>query len=248
MLTHTIRALTLLVLVVIAHVVKPFSLENLITFALTATASITQVLPEKTLGKLEKAGLLAVVVTGNWNRGLAGESLLSSRLSNQVNVAPPPAMVAAQSWRTNDRTGQNLTATRKPAPALTRSENVSGRSRVRFGAAPLPAIPGLNLSLLPNSALLAQPQLPLSARVLPKSQPSKILVNPVQSAVEEAPAMFPKESSWTSEEVFFGPISSAFQPQTIQLRILSQRPVSGAACAQPVQGMTRPVRVSRQSC
>lgn len=249
MLTHSIRALTLLVLIAIAHTVKPFSVANLTSFALTTAASLTQVLPEQTLGKLEKAGLLAVVVTGNWTRNLAGEGLLSNRFSHQMNAAAQQTVAAAtQTPHRAARTGQAVAAFRKASRLIAQHETLFGRSGKQVANAPLPTIPGLHLSLLPNTMLRVQSQMPLAAEVLPQTKPSRILVSPVLNEADCAPAELPKESSWTSEEVFFGPISSAFQPQTIQWHVVSQRPVSGTACAQPVQGTQRSVRVSRQSC
>src|SRR5581483_9671630 len=67
MLTHTIRAFSLVGLLLIAHLIKPFSLGNVAAFTRQTFHSLAFVLPQTTVARLERAGELVALVGSNWS-------------------------------------------------------------------------------------------------------------------------------------------------------------------------------------
>jgi hypothetical protein len=146
MLTHTIRALTLLGLIAVAHLVRPFSWENLTTFGVTTASSIAQMLPEKTLNRLANAGLLAALVTGNWSNNFGAESLLAGRFTDQVlasNLKPAPekAKLAVRAQVSPQAKGnKRIVAAGQPLRLVARRDSAPTRRHTsQWGGAPLPS-------------------------------------------------------------------------------------------------------------
>jgi hypothetical protein len=259
MLTHTIRALTLIGLITVAHAAKPFTLDNLASFAVTTAVSIAQVLPEKTLGRLEKAGMLAALVTGNWNNSLSNEKLLSSRFTDQFNAVQAPVSLekAPRQARRQPahpvKSGNRMSLAGKPVLLAARREFQPSRNFRRWASAPVPSIPGLKLSLISNATLVALPQLPMVRGTLdsPANDGAgfNLLFN--EAACEQTAS--PKEIEWVTEEISFRPTATAFRVQTaktqiFKVHVISPRLVNGQACSQPVKGAPRAAGSGRQSC
>lgn len=243
MLTHTIRALTLLALLVAAHTLRPFSTNNVTVFATQAVTSVARLLPEKTLERWQDFGSLAALVTGNANPftqrfASSGENVVVARLNNlEQGKSVRQTALATQPGRTLRRF--EMTAVRQDR----RSSN--------FGV-PMPFIPDLESSLISSPGLMAfPPTITVEGLELPTHSGGLGVFGLQQQfngIVREEEAVS-EEISWSLETIVHKP-NPAATPKLI-FRVLAplQRANSNAlACPQPTKGTKGIVSTKGQSC
>jgi hypothetical protein len=244
MLTHTIRAFTLLALIVVAHMLRPFSMGNVIVFTDQAVSSVAHLLPEKTLERWQDFGLLAALVTGNSDPFTSrfanvGENVMITRLNN-YEPGKPVKQIAL------------MTQTGRTARRFERTAFGQGRRSNNFGGVPMPFIPDLESSLISNPSLMAFPpvitvqglELPARTSGLGVSGLQQQLDNFVRE--EEAVS---EETSWFLETVVQKPVPATIPNLTLRMFAPIQRANSNAfACPQPAKNTKGIVSTKGQSC
>jgi hypothetical protein len=156
MMTQFLRVLFLAVLVLTAHWVRPFSLNNLASFSWRTCQAWAAILPDKALGKAEQMGWLAAIV---------GKHLSPMWLRNNwAPVAPQeiallaPAQPKATAGYLRSRGLKRervVNSSRRPLQAKELA------AKVLFGGAPLPFVPGIETGFdFPVPAIVAAPNRP----------------------------------------------------------------------------------------
>lgn len=244
MLTHTIRALTLLTLIVVAHTLRPFSMGNVIVFANQAISSAAHLLPEKTLERWQDFGLLAALVTGN-------SDPFTSRLGNTGENA----VVVRLNYYESGKAVKQIASTTQSDRTARRFEKAASIKYPRsnnFGGVPMPTIPDLESSLISNPSLMAFPpvitvpglELPAHADglgVFGLHQQFNSFVREEENVAEEA--------SWFLETVVQKPVPATIPNLTLRLLAPPQRANSNAlACPQPAKSTKGIVSTKGQSC
>jgi hypothetical protein len=243
MLTHTIRALVLLVLLVVAHTLRPFSTSNVAVFATQAVTSVAHLLPEKTLDRWQDFGSLVALATGNANPftqrfASSGETVVVARLNNLEQGKPV-------------RQTASVTQTGRTPRRFDRAASIQDRRASNFGV-PLPFIPDLESSLISNPSLMAFPStITVEGLELPTHSGGGGAFGPQQqfnSIVREEEAVA-EEISWSLETVVHKPNSSAAPKLTFRMLAPLQRVNSNAlACPQPTKSTKGIVSTKGQSC
>lgn len=244
MLTHTIRALALLALIVVAHMLRPFSTSNVIVFADQAVSSVAHLLPEKTLERWQDFGLLAALVTGNSDPftsrfANAGENVVIAR-SNSYEPGKPVKQIVL------------MTQTARTTRRFERAALSQGRRANNFGGVPMPFIPDLESSLISNPSLMA---FPLVISVQGLELPTRV----GGSGVFGSPHQFDnfahdeeavsEETSWVLETGVQKPVPATIPNLTLRMFAPLQRTNSNAlACPQPAKTTKGIVSVKGQSC
>lgn len=247
MLTHTIRALTLLGLMVIAHTVRPISTDNVAAFVLQTAASVGSMLPAETVQSLQEYGSLAALVTGH-------HELFANRLTQNAPdpatafVAPQQQTALAVKGKAVSQTAFASGAAKRPVARVTVA--LQARHRRPFGSVPAPFIPGLESSLMSSRRWSAQPML---------------MVVPTAWENTEAlprPALEIFERSWRGSEAELDPsvtepagwLLEPSQPKFVETPALFKSPSIAPranrtqACSQPGRGQTRVLGGHGQSC
>lgn len=244
MLTHTIRALTLLALIVVAHTLRPFSTSNVIVFADQAVSSVAHLLPEKTLERWQDFGLLAALVTGNSSPFTSrfanpGENVVVARSNRYESGKPVKQMVS-------------MTHIGGTSRRFERTTSSQGRRSNNFGGVPVPFIPDLESSLISNPSLMAFPpvvsvqglELPTRADGLGVFGLRHQFDNVAHD--EEAVS---EETSWILETGVQKPVPATIPNLTLRMFAPLQRTNSNAlACPQPAKTTKGIVSVKGQSC
>ncbi len=151
MLTHTIRALSLLALIAVAHTLRPFSSNNVTVFAANAVTSVARLLPAQTLERWQDFGSLAALVTGH-------PDPLANRFAQ---FAETVALARSDSFAPSKPLRQTAFANRagRMGRRVARTTSYQARGQRNVGGVPLPLIPGLEASLLTDPSLLTFPPL-----------------------------------------------------------------------------------------
>lgn len=245
MLTHTIRALSLLALIAVAHMLRPFSLNNVTVFAASAITSVAQLLPEQTWEHWQDFGSLAALVTGN-------PAPFTNRFANVAEKASTAkadlALVQLGNLRQNKSTSSNQAG--HVGRRMQRTASYEARRQNNLGGVPLPHIPGLESSLLSNPSLMAFPPL-ITAESSELSQHSFGVFGLRQqlNSFEQDDESVSEESSWLLETVVQKPIPTSTPNLTFRMITPLQRVNSSAqACPRPVKSTKGIVSTKGQSC
>jgi hypothetical protein len=250
MLTHTIRAFSLVGLILIAHTIKPFSLGNVAAFTSHTFHSFSFVLPEAAVDRLERAGELVALLGSGWgDAGRLADKLVAFRAdfspANTNEVASLKAKTAGKRLSWAGKTAHRIERIARSLQAHKQNSN-GADSGANFGAAPLPIIPGIEASLIPSATLMAFPS--LSTAASDSAQDSQWLF-PLQ------PKLFNLDCEWRSsfEKQTWIPEEALLKLQEAQfptpkMRVFTQRASNGQAC--PQAGKTPGARSgnSKQSC
>lgn len=243
MLTHTIRAFFLVGLIVIAHASKPFSLGNVTAFTRATFHSFSFALPEQAVNRLERAGELVALLGSGW--GDIGSS--TGRLADKLAALKSDFSAAGANERVLHKAktvNQQLTPHR--FEKIWRS--LQARNRTSLGAAPLPLIPGIEASLIPNATLLMLPSFATAAGAalqdaqgfLP-GQPKWLDLDCEWRSAFEKPTRMPEDALLKLQEV-------QFPAPNIKVRVLNQRASNGQACPQPGKATGARSGNAKQSC
>ena len=244
MLTHTIRALALLALIVVAHTLRPFSASNVIVFANQAVSSATRLLPEKTLERWQDFGSLAALVTGNSDPftsrfANAGENVVVARLNNYESGK------AVKRFASTMQAGRTIRRSERTAAIQER------RSR-NFGGVPMPFIPDLESSLISNPSLMAFPPV-INSRGLEfptySSGSGAFGLQQQSNNFAREEEAVSQEASWFLETIMQKPVPATIPNLTLRMLVPLQRTGSNAlACPQPPKNTKRIVSTKGQSC
>lgn len=235
MLTHTIRALTLLALVIVAHTLRPFSPNNVTVFASQAVTSVASLLPAKTLERWQNFGSLAAFVTGNpapfTNRfANPAENAVIARLDNLG-----PSKLAKQLAETNQKVRISNRLERKTALQTRRHTNIGG--------VPMPYIPDLESSLIATPSLMAFPHAGTVEGIQLPSRAGKALRDLEVFGIQQQFNNFEQDDeslsenfSWLLETVVHKPKSATIPSLDLRMLTPLNRSNSNAqACPQPAR-------------
>ena len=249
MLTHTIRAFSLVGLILIAHTIKPFSLGNVATFTRHTFRSFSFVLPEEALERLERAGELVALLGSGWSdtgnsparladKLLALKSGFSPLDSNKVASLKAKSASKQLSWA--GRTSRRFERIARSLQA--RNQTRLGAS---FGAAPLPIIPGIEASLIPNATLMALPS--FQATLDDASQglfPGQLkLLN-----LDCEWRLGLEKQTWIPEEALLKLQEAQSPAPNFKVRTLNQRASKSQACSQSGKPTDSRSGNGKQSC
>ncbi len=242
MLTHTIRALSLLALIVVAHTLRPFSSNNVTVFAAQAVTSATRLLPEKTLERWLDFGSLAALVTGN-SDPLARRFANSAALVRSDDLAPGKPVRQTAFANRAGRTGRRVERT---------ASYQAGRPR-HMGGVPLPFIPGLEVSLTSNPSLLTFPTLLTTEGFeLPQHSFGALQVFGLQQQFnnfERSDETVSEESAWPLEPGLHKPLPAATPNMTFRRLAPFPHAASNAqACPQAATSTKGILSTKGQSC
>ena len=252
MLTHTIRAFSLVGLILIAHIIKPFSLGNVAAFTRHTFRSFSFVLPEATVERLERAGELAALLGSGWSEADDSPARLADKLLalksgfspvDSDKVASPKARAASKqlSW-----TGKPARRSERIARSL-QAHNQTGLG-ASSGAAPLPIIPGIEASLIPSATLMISPS------------PRPALGYALEDSQELFPGqlkLFNLDCEWRSsferqnrlpEEALLKLQEAQFTAPSVRVHIFNQRSSKSQACSQSGKPTDARSGNGKQSC
>lgn len=245
MLTHTIRALSLLTLIAVAHTLRPFSPDNVTVFAAHAVTSAARWLPAETLARWQDYGSLAALVTGH-------PDPLARRLAN---FAERVALARTDGFAQSQPVKQTAFANRagRMSRRVERTASYQARRQRNLGEVPLPFIPSLAASLLTKPNLLTFPPLLTAEGLeLPNHSFGALGVFGLQQQFnnfERADEAVSEESSWLLETGVLQPLPAAVPKLIYKTLAPPQRANSNAqACPQAAKSAKGSVSTKGQSC
>jgi hypothetical protein len=244
MLTHTIRAFSLVGLILIAHTIKPFSLGNVAAFTRYTFRSFSFVLPEEAVERLERAGELVAL----WGSGLSDTGNSPVRLADKwlalksgfapvdsVKVASLKAKAASKQLNWSGKTS------RRPERI---ARSLQAHNQTNLGATPLPIIPGIEASLIPSATLMTFPTaFGAASEDAQELSPGQLkLFN-----LERELRLTSDKPTWIPEEALLKLQEAQYPAPNIKVHIF-QRASKGQACSQSGKaGDARSVN-GKQSC
>ncbi|MBI1762300.1 MAG: hypothetical protein HYR56_12780 [Acidobacteria bacterium] len=246
MLTHTIRALSLLALLTVAHALRPFSSNNVAVFTANAFASVTNLLPEKARESWQAYGSLVAVVTGN-PTPLAMRFADASSAS-KIDLALVRAGQAASGRPA--RLTEVLNQVGRTGRRAEQSVAFQPRRQSRFDKVPLPFIPALESSFISNPSLLAFPSM-INADGIELPHPSLGVFGLQQqfNNFERNDESVSEASVWVWEPILHKPLpSSPFNFPAKTTAPLQRASNASQACPQPNKGTKGIVSIKGQSC
>lgn len=253
MLSQTIRMLSLLGMIAIAHTMRPFSLENVSNFAVGAAHSLVSLLPEETIENLAEARTLAALVTG----GTDGNKLLANRFTQQRQTSSlvRQSKLIAQRKVIGQSTllGKRLNTVVKRTGQMEPRGVLQARNKSNQFAVPLPLIPGVAVRMLPNVAIMALPQLSEAApeamlETTNQAFGSYRIKQELPGAVCEQFVMSERIARRLEELRINALNATANGSDLIKVQLLKQRIVNGQACQQPTIREQRAPVSGKQSC
>jgi hypothetical protein len=244
MLTHTIRAFSLVGLILIAHTIKPFSLVNVTAFTRHTLRSFSFVLPEEAAARLEHVGELAALLGSSWSES----SNLADKLVALKSSFSPADSNEVASLKAKPVSKQSSMAA-KPTRRLVRIVgNLQARNRTGFGAAPLPIIPGIEGSLIPSATLMALPSFNTAGGDGAQDSQGLFPVQPKMLNLDcEWRSSFEKQT-WIPEEVLQKLQDVQFSAPNVKVRVFTQRASNGQACPQSGKTAVPITGNGKQSC
>jgi hypothetical protein len=252
MLTHAIRALSLVGLILIAHTIKPFSLGSVAAFTRQTLRSLSFALPEEAMQRLERTGELVALLGSGWSDASNSPARLADKLLalkssfSEVDSDQVASLKAKAARKQLDWAGKASRRSEKVVRSLqARNQTGSGTS---FGAAPLPSIPGIEASLIPSATLMALPSFHTAA----------------SDTAEDSQELFPSQfkllnldcewrlgfetKTWIPEETLLKLQEAQFPAPNVKLRIFNQRPSKSQACSQSGKATDAHLGNGKQSC
>lgn len=242
MLTHTIRALSLLALIAIAHTLRPFSVNNVTAFTVGAVTSVAQLLPAQTLERWQDFGSLAALVTGN-------PDPFAHRFANFAEKARTDMTLAGVVG-----SGQGSLAKSKQANRVgrrfERTVSYQAQRQSKSGGVPMPFIPGLETSLLSSPSLMAFPPLiHVEGTELPSRSFGGFGLRQQFNSFERDDESVSEEAAWLLETVVQKPIPASVPNLTFRMIAPLPRVNSSAqACPRPVKSTKEIGSTKGQSC
>ena len=250
MLTHTIRAFSLVGLLLIAHIIKPFSLGNVAAFTRHTFYSLSFVLPQTAIDRLERASELVALLGSGWGEtGDLADKLVALRTglspadNNQMVSLKARAAGKRTSW-----TGKPTHRIEKIARSLqARNQTSNGAgSGAGSGAAPLPIIPGIEASLIPSATLMAFPTLTTAASDSAQESEGLLPLQPKWFNLDCERRSSVEKQTWIPEEALLKLQEAQFPAPKV--RIFTKRASSGSACQQPSKTPGSNSGNNKQSC
>lgn len=238
--TQIIRAFFLAGLVLVAHLIQPFSLKNLTAFGLTAVQSVSQVLPQKTLSELHEAGLLATVATSGWGEQLFSTNAFAPK-SLLAHTQEMPFALQSRLAKTTSQKASGFSKISERAPKGFLADNKAAKVKLNpapssLGGAPLPFVPGIESSLIPSTTFMALPKAATISETEELPEPLNISQLKNQFVGPNCPQLLSEEklAKWVH-----GLVIKQVDPDKpatlVKTWTASQTSVNGKACIQPGQ-------------
>jgi hypothetical protein len=250
MLTHTIRAFSLVGLLLIAHLIKPFSLGNVAAFTRHTLHSLSFVLPQTAIDRLERAGELVALWGSPWGEtGDVADKLAALRAgfspadTNQMVSLNVRATGKRSNWA--GKPAHRIEKIARSLQARNPTSNGAG-SGAGSGATPLPIIPGIEASLIPSATLMAFPALSTAASDSAQDSEGLLPLQPKWFNLDcERRSSFEKQT-WIPEEALLKLQEAQFPAPKV--RVFTQRANNASACQQPGKAPGSNSGNNKQSC
>jgi hypothetical protein len=242
MLTHTIRAFSLMGLLLIAHAIKPFSLGNVAAFTSQTFYSLSFVLPQTAVDRMEQAGELVARLGGSWGEtGRWADKLVALRASFSPNDTTEAALLKVRV------AGKRPVSARKIAQRTERNaRSLQVRNENSGGAAPLPIIPGIEASLISGAALMSFSSFSSAASDSAQDVPEFLPLQQKLFNLDCERGIGFEKQRWLPEDALLK-LQEAQLP-TLKVRVSTQRASQGAACPQAGKASTSSAGNNKQSC
>ncbi len=252
MLTHTIRAFSLVGLILIAHTIKPFSLGNVAAFTRHTFRSFSFALSEEAVKRLERVGELVALWGSGWSdTGNSPVRLADKLVALKSGFSPVDSdQVASLKAKPASKQFSWIEKHSRRFEKATRSLQAGNQTNLGadFGSTPLPIIPGIEASLIPSAILMALPS--FHTALDEASEGSQELIPSQLKLLNldcERRLGFEKQT-WIPEEALLKLQEAQFPAPNVKVRIFNQRASKSQACSQ--SGKTTDARSGngKQSC